>query len=95
MRVPISLNREVNGSQQHNGKLFTIRWREIKKHFALLEDFKVSVGAFLHLVIILVNWTIWISRNSYVFNQVQLTHSKLQKLLIGRAKQKYFPKITE
>jgi hypothetical protein len=95
VRVPISLNREVNGSQQYNDNLVQNKVARNYQTFCPARGLQsIFVSAFHHLFIILVSWTIWIQEQLYF--QPSLTDtSKLHKLFIGRAKRKYFPKITE
>ena len=95
VRVPISLNREVNGSQQCNDNLLHNKVARNYQNFCPARGLQsIFVSAFHHSFIILVSWTIWMQEQLYF--QPSLTNtSKLQKLFIGRAKRKYFPKITE
>ena len=71
--------------------------------FITLEHFKQQLGVHFYMeIIILMSWSIWVSRNDHIFQGIQPSipncraiFKKEFSLVIHRAKKKYFPLIEE
>jgi len=91
VQVPISLNREVNGSQQCNDNLLQNKVARNYQNFCPARGLQsIFVSAFHHSFIILVSWTIWMQEQLYF--QPSLTDTfQVAKIVYRQTKTKVLP----
>jgi hypothetical protein len=91
VQVPISLNREVNGSQQYNDNLVQNKVARNYQTFCPARGLQsIFFSAFHHSFIILVSWTIWIQEQLYF--QPSLTDTSCTNYLLAEQNESISPR---